>query len=439
LHKEKTVDRIAMLSVHTCPLATLGGKETGGMNVYVRELTRELSRRGLAVDVFTRSQNPAIPRISPGGPLGPRGRVIHLPAGPEKPYNKNDIYGHLPQFVQGVQAFAAAEGIHYDVLHSHYWLSALAAEELRETWGAPIVHMFHTLGKLKNQVAQSPAEMEPEQRIICEGEIMRFADRIVAATAVEREQMCAFYGADPARISVVPPGVDLTRFHRLPLAEARARIGVPADHQMILFVGRIQQIKGIDTLIRAVALLLNREPELRSHTCLAIIGGDPNAGSEQSEQANLQALRESLGVGDLVTFLGSKDQDSLANYYSAAATVVVPSHYESFGMVALEAMACGTPVIASDVGGLSVNIAEGFNGYLVPAGDEEALASKLALLLKYPSLREHLSEQAVRWAERFGWGHIADDILAVYDLALTARGRHQETSELADTEAGRWR
>jgi D-inositol-3-phosphate glycosyltransferase len=436
------VDRIAMLSVHTCPLATLGGKETGGMNVYVRELTRELSRRGLAVDVFTRSQDPTIPRVRPGGPLGPRGRVIHLPAGPEKPYNKNDVYQHLPQFVQGVLAFAQAEGIRYDVLHSHYWLSALAAEELREVWGTPIVHMFHTLGKLKNQVAQSPTEREGEQRIVCEGEIMRFADRIVAATALEREQMGTLYGADPARIAVVPPGVDLTRFHRLPAAEARARIGVPADHQMILFVGRIQPIKGIDTLIRAVALLLEREPELRQNTCLAIIGGDPEAGSGQGELANLQALREALGVGDLVTFLGSKDQDTLANYYAAAATVVVPSHYESFGMVALEAMACGTPVIASDVGGLSVNIAEGFNGYLVPAGDVEALASKLALLLKYPSLREHLGDQALHWAERFGWNHIADDLMIVYQQALAARHRDGEdtaTNPSPHREATSWR
>ncbi len=413
-----TVRRIAMLSVHTCPLATLGGKETGGMNVYVRELTRELSQRGLAVDVFTRSQDPAIPRIRANGPLGPNGRVIHLPAGPERPYNKNAVREHLPEFVAGVKAFVDREGIRYDVLHSHYWLSGLAARELRAEWGAPIVQMFHTLGELKNQVAQSAAEMEGSQRISDEAEIMRFADRLVAATALERDQMQTLYGADPAKVAIVPPGVNLTQFRRLPSAVAKASIGIPPEHRLILFVGRVQPIKGIDTLIRAMALVLAREPELRPNTCLIIIGGDPNGGSEQNEMARLTALRETLGLGDLVTFLGSKDQDTLVNYYSAAVTVVVPSHYESFGMVALEAMACGTPVIASDVGGLSVNIAPGFNGYLVPAGDAEALAAKLTLLLKYDALRGQLGWQASRWAERYGWDTIADEILAVYEEAL---------------------
>jgi len=420
-----TLRRVAMLSVHTCPLATLGGKETGGMNVYVRELTRELSQCGLAVDVFTRSQDPTLPRVREGGPLGPTGRVIHVPAGPERPYNKNAIYEHLPEFVEGVKAFAARERIHYDILHSHYWLSGLVARQLRAEWGTPIVQMFHTLALLKNQVAQSPAEMESAQRIASEGEIMRFADRIVAATGLEREQMRTLYGANPARISVVPPGVDLRRFRRLPLVEAKAHIGVPAEHRMILFVGRIQPIKGIDTLIRAMALVRQRDPEMGSNVCVVIIGGDPDAdaGQEQSEMARLKVLRESLGVGDLVTFLGSKDQDTLVDYYSAAATVVVPSHYESFGMVALEAMACGTPVVASDVGGLSINIADGFNGYLVPAGDAEALAAKLTLLLKYDSLRKQLSWQASRWAERYSWTNIAEEMMAVYEKALMAAGR----------------
>ena len=416
--------RVAMLSVHTCPLATLGGKETGGMNVYVRELTRQLSECGLAVDVFTRSQDPTLPRVVEGGPLGPTGRVIHVPTGPEHPYNKNAIYGHLPEFVAGVKAFAARERIHYDILHSHYWLSGLAARELRAAWGIPIVQMFHTLALLKNRVAQSPAELEPAQRAAAEGEIMHFADRIVASTGLEREQMCALYGADPARISVVPPGVDLQRFRHLPPAEAKAHIGVPPEARMILFVGRIQPIKGIDTLIRAMALVRQRDPEMRSNLCVAIIGGDPDAdaGQEQSEMARLKVLRESLGVGDLVTFLGSKDQDTLVDYYSAAATVVVPSHYESFGMVALEAMACGTPVVASDVGGLSINIADGFNGYLVPVGDAEALAAKLTLLLKYDSLRKQLSWQASRWAERYSWSNIAEEVMAVYEKALIAVG-----------------
>lgn len=418
MKERQPLSRIAMLSVHTCPLATLGGKETGGMNVYVRELARELGRRGLAVDVFTRSQDADVGRVSHR--LGNAVRVIHLRAGPEHPYNKNEIYDHLPEFVAGVRAFADAEGIRYDVLHSHYWLSALAAQRLREAWGAPIVHMFHTLAELKNRVAASPAELEPPLRSRCEGEIMRFAHRIVAATTLELDQMKALYGADPGKIDIVPPGVDLRLFRPVPCKAARAAIGIPLDHRMILFVGRIQPIKGIDTLIRAMALLLARHSMPRDDLFLTIIGGagDPTT---DGELARLHALRESLGVGDLVTFVGSRDQDTLVNYYNSSSVVVVPSHYESFGMVALEAMACGTPVIASDVGGLSLNVADGFNGYLVPKGDAEALAYKIGLLLEHDQLRRQLGRQACQWAQRFSWANIVNETLAVYSRALGCR------------------
>ena len=411
--------RIAMLSVHTCPLATLGGKETGGMNVYVRELAREFGNRGLAVDVFTRSQDARINRISRR--LGNAARVIHLPAGPEQPYNKNDIYHHLPQFVAGARAFAENEGIVYDVLHSHYWLSGLAAEGLRAAWGAPVVHMFHTLAELKNRVATTPAELEPELRSSCEGQIMQQADTIIAATTLERDQMRAFYGANPAKIQIVPPGVDLDLFRPLPCDEARAAVGIPLDHHMILFVGRIQPIKGIDTLIRAMAELLRKRPHLKGKLCLSIIGGagDPAA---DGELARLQALEQELGIDDIVTFLGSRAQETLVNYYNAASMVVVPSHYESFGMVALEAMACGTPVIASDVGGLSLNVADGFNGYLVPKGDVAALAYKMELMLEHDQLRAQLGTQACQWAQRFSWQAIADETLSIYARAGNGRG-----------------
>jgi D-inositol-3-phosphate glycosyltransferase len=425
---DHAIQRIAMFSVHTCPLATLGGKETGGMNVYVRELARELGRRGLAVDVFTRSQDPGIPRIS--RKLGDCVRVIHLPAGPETPYNKNLIYDHLAEFAAGVRGFAEADGIRYDVQHSHYWLSGLVARELRAGWGTPIVHMFHTLAELKNRVAQSPAEMEPPRRIACEGDIMRFADRLIAATTLERDQMRALYGADPEKVSIVPPGVDLEKFRPLPCSEARARIGLPPDHHMVLFVGRIQPIKGIDTLIRAMALVLERRPALRDQVCLTLVGGADDA-TPDSEMARLKALREELGIGDLVTFPGSRDQDTLVDYYTAASIVVVPSYYESFGMVALEAMACGTPVIASDVGGLSLNIADGFNGYLVASGDVEALAYKITLLLTQDELRRQLGRQAHTWATGFSWQIIADETLAAYDLA---RGREPQRYSLTGAE-----
>lgn len=414
------IRRVAMLSVHTCPLAMLGGKETGGMNVYVRELSAALDRRGIAVDVFTRAQEPGTPVVH--GVLGERSRVIHIPAGPERPYSKHKVYNHLPEFVEGVRARAVRENLHYDIIHSHYWLSGLAAQRLQDVWGGtPIVQMFHTLGEMKNRVAQTNGEREPDFRIRSEGKIIRFADRLIAATPVEQHDLVSLYGADPANIAVIPPGVNLNLFQPVPRPEARRRIGVPPDHKVILFVGRIQPLKGIDCLIRAMALVLKHNPEFRHQICISIIGGNPHAtsGEEQREMRRLYNLKEALNVGDLVTFLGAKNQDTLVNYYSAAQMVVMPSHYESFGMVAVEAMACRTPVIASDVGGLTYTVQDGFNGYLVPKKDVRALAEKITLLLKYNHLRDHLGEQARHWVERFRWEYIAEQMLAVYNDTLT--------------------
>ena len=408
------INRVAMMSVHTCPLATLGGKETGGMNVYVRDLTREFSCRGIEVDVYTRSQDPTVPRISE---LAENGRVIHIKAGPEQPYNKNLIHNHLHEFVANVESYRQE----YDIIYSHYWLSGLVANSLRRTWNVPMVQMFHTLAEMKNRVAQTPEERDPEQRINCEGEIMRFTDRLVAATPLEKNHMSWLYGASPEKIDVVPPGVDLERFKPLNQHEAKDYIGVPPNDRMILFVGRIQPLKGIDTLIRALAIVKQREPALTKDLCVSVIGGDPNpdAEIEQREFERLNALQAELGIGDLVTFLGAKDQDTLAYYYSAAEMVVMPSRYESFGMVAIEAMACGTPVIASDVGGLSFSIEDGLNGYLVPGRNPQALADKIILLLKYPALHDQLSEQAQKWVRRYSWVNIADEIEEVFERTLS--------------------
>ena len=246
---------------------------------------------------------------------------------------------------------------------------------------------------------------------------MRFADVIVAATTLEREQMQAYYGADPAKVQVIPPGVDLDLFRPLPCDDARAAVGIPEDHHMVLFVGRIQAIKGIDTLIRAMAALVQKRPHLKGKLALTVIGGAGDPATD-GELARLQTLEQELGIDDVVTFIGSRDQDTLVNYYNAASMVVVPSHYESFGMVALEAMACGTPVIASDVGGLSLNVADGFNGYLVPKGDVDELAYKMELMLEHDQLRAQLGTQACQWAQRFSWQTIADETLAVYARAM---------------------
>jgi D-inositol-3-phosphate glycosyltransferase len=385
------------------------------MNVYVRDLSRELGRRGVAVDCFTRSQDPDIPRIS--GKLGPNCRVIHVPAGPESPYDKNRVVDHLPEFVRGVLAFARREGVTYDVIHSHYWLSGLAAQDLRCAWEVPIFQMFHTLGHMKNSVASGPREWESERRIEGEAEVMALADHLVAATPLERAQMVWLYGADAKKISVIPPGVDLELFRPIPSEEARRTLGLPVDRRIVLFVGRVEPLKGIDTLLRAMALVVPDIPCWQEELSLIIIGGAPGAGVEQvnAELARLEQLRAELGIQELVTFQGAEDQDTLVHYYSAADLVVMPSHYESFGMVALEAMACGTPVVASKVGGLAFNVQDGETGFLVPDRDPEALAGKIHLLLCQDDLRHRLGSQAHAWAARHGWPVVADQIMDLYE------------------------
>lgn len=406
------IRRVAILSVHTCPLATLGGKETGGMNVYVRDLAREFSRRGIAVDVFTRSQSSHLPHVM--HKLGARGRVVHVPAGPEMPYDKNKVFDHLPEFTDGVLRFARDEDVRYDIIHSHYWLSGWVARELRAAWNVPIVHMFHTLGLMKNRVASSPSEMETCRRIDLETEIVDFADRLIAATPAEQAQLEWLYGADPDRISVVPPGVDTNHFFPIPREAARDHIGAKHDDWHILFVGRIEPLKGIDTLIRAIALLAHECPTWVQQMSVAIVGGDPDT-DENAEMQRLKAMREQLGLSDLVTFLGARDQDQLRYNYNAADFVVMPSRYESFGMVALEAMACGRPVIASEVGGLAYLVRDGETGFHVREGDPVHLATTIARMLQDGATRRRLGRQAVLWAQNFAWPRVAGQLLGVFE------------------------
>lgn len=407
------VRRIAMLSVHTCPLALMGGKKTGGMNVYVRELSRNLGCYGVEVDVFTRSQDDCQPMVVHD--LGPGGRVIHIPAGPEKPIPVAEVGNYLDEFSEGVVSFAAAEGITYDLIHSHYWLSGLVAGELRAAWGdLPIVHMFHTLGHMKNQIAQDDSERAPQSRLDGEAQVIQIADRIIAATSAEVSQLTGLYAAPRDKIAVIPPGVDLGRFHPMDKKQAKRRVGIPCGDTNILFAGRIEPLKGIDTLLLAMSILQERHPEAVKDTCVAIIGGDPWADDLDAEMARLQRLRADLGIHNLVTFLGAKDQDILPYYFAAAEMVVMPSHYESFGMVALEAMAAGTPVIASEVGGLAHLVRNGVNGFHVPSRDPEALAAAILDLLEDRELRQRLGRQAREIAQQYDWEHIAARMLSVY-------------------------
>lgn len=406
--------RIAMISYHTCPLAMLGGKKTGGMNVYVRDLSRALAKMGIAVDVFTRSQDDCAPRVVHD--LGPGARVMHIPAGPERPISVQETERYLDEFVANILAFAAREGLHYDLIHSHYWLSGLIAEALATAWsGAPIVHMFHTLGHMKNQIARDLSERAPQNRLDGEAHVVQVADRLIAATPAEVEQLVRLYDAPREKIVIAPPGVDLAHFHPIAQGKAKQMIGIPPQRKNILFAGRIEPLKGIDTLLEAIALLKARHITDLTDTCVTIIGGNPWADTLDEEMERLQRMSLELGLDDLVAFAGARDQHVLPYYYAAAEMVVMPSHYESFGMVALEAMAMGTPVIASEVGGLAYVVRDGYNGFLVPRRDAHALAQRIADLLNDQALRQQLSHQATHYARDYDWSIIAERIAAIYE------------------------
>lgn len=417
------IRRITLLSVHTCPLAKPGGYKAGGMNIYVRELAKEFARRGLQVDVFTRCQESCHSHLDqpfdPSDPALPA-RLIHLPAGPERALEPDAIYPYLPNFVSGIRSFVAREHIHYDVIYSHYWLSGAAASTLQSEWNVPVVQMFHTLGLMKNRISgMGPlAASHVSRRDRVEAEIMSLADRLIAATPAECAQMLWLYRAPRASIDVVPPGVDTTRFFPGDPVEARTKIGLHPDQRLLLFVGRIERLKAIDTILTALAILMRDAPELRDMARLFIIGGDTG---DDSKIAELKAQCAALGLGDVVAFLGAKAQEALPDYYRAAEALVMPSDYESFGMAALEAMASGVPVIAAQVGGLAFLIRDGETGYHVPTRDPEALAGAMRRALTDPAERNRLVMNAASTARKYAWPRIADQLLDIFEAARSAR------------------
>jgi D-inositol-3-phosphate glycosyltransferase len=384
--------------------------------VYVRELTRQLGRMGIHVDVFTRSQDDHVPHVL--HELGYGNRVVHVPAGPEHPVPKQELANYIPQFVEGVKRFACEKGIKYDLIHSHYWMSGIAADSLSKLWGGvPIVHMFHTLGEMKNRIARTEAEREGAYRIDGERQVLRRADRVIVATIAELTQLRFLYKANQSKLVVIPPGVDVSHFYPIPSDEAKMYVGLKPDDRMILFVGRIEPLKGVDTLIQAMSCVQMKQDK---PVHLAIIGGDPAASPQEmsAEMARLQKLCDDLAVGQTVVFLGKRDQDRLPYYYSAAELLVMPSHYESFGMVALEAMACGTPVIASEVGGLAYLVRDGETGFTIPDQEPEALCEKISWLLSDRDLHATMSERAVEYAQDYAWEKVASQIVEVYQSLL---------------------
>ena len=408
--------RVAVLSVHTSPLEQPGTGDAGGLNVYVVETSKRLARAGLEVEVFTRATSSDLPLVAE---LAPGVTVRHLIAGPFEGLGKDDLPSQLCALTSGVlRAEAQHEPGWYDVVHSHYWLSGQVGWLASERWGVPLVHTAHTLAKVKNLALAAGDAPEPLRRVVGEQQVVQAADRLVTNTTDEAQELIGLYDADPARVVTVAPGVDLEHFRPgeagNPAGEtARTRLGVPADAVLLLYVGRIQPLKAPDVLLSAAARLLERSPELRDRLVVAVVGGP--SGSGLSEPAALQRLAGELGLP--VRFDPPCDPQRLRDWYLAADLVAVPSHNESFGLVALEAQACGTPVVATDVGGLRTTVQDGVSGLLVPGHDPSAWASALTRGL---SLRPELSVGAVAHAAAFSWAATADGLLATYRDALSS-------------------
>jgi D-inositol-3-phosphate glycosyltransferase len=409
---------VAIISYHTCPLATLGGKDTGGMNVYVRDLTKYLGLYGVHVDVFTRSQDEHVPHVLHN--LGCGNRVVHIPAGPENPRPKSELRDYISEFTDNIIKFADNKQIKYDLIFSHYWLSGLAALKLKEKWRIPVVHMYHTLALLKNQNAHFRKDVDGAYRIEGEKQVLSEIDRLIVATPDEKEKLIALYSANADMMEIIPPGVDLTRFYPIPIEEAKEFIGIPKEERMILFVGRIEPLKGVDTLIKAIAQLQQADVLSKCPHYLYVIGGDPDADVNEmnTEMQRLQKLRIDLGVKDLVIFLGKKDQDVLQYYYSSAEMLVMPSNYESFGMVALESMACGTPVIATQVGGLQHLVQDKETGFIIPNDNPDALEEKITQLLCKEGMKQELGENSILYAKSFSWDVITKKVIETFDETI---------------------
>ena len=402
-----------MISLHTSPLDQPGTGDAGGMNVYVLELARRLAERQVEVDVFTRATTSALPPVMD---VSDGIRVHHVSAGPYEGLTKHELPAQLCAFAREVlRAEAYNSPGYYDVVHSHYWLSGQVAALARDRWGVPLVHTMHTMAKVKNAAMAAGDTPEPMARLIGEEQVVAAADMLVANTVDEAKQLIDLYDADPGRVEVVHPGVDLTTFRDVGMSGARERLGLPPDGPLITFVGRIQPLKAPDVMLRAVAVLLERRPALRSSLTVAVVGGPSGSGLEHPD--SLVRLAEELGIDRLVRFVPPVRQGELVDWYAASTLVCVPSYNESFGLVAIEAQATGTPVVAAAVGGLTTAVSEGRSGLLVGDHDPASYAVAFERILFEPGLRAILAAGAEAHAQQFGWDRTADMMLKVYAAA----------------------
>ena len=405
-----------MMSLHTSPLDQPGTGDAGGMNVYVVELAKRLAGLGIEVEVFTRATSSALP---PRVELVPGVTVRNVAAGPFEGLGKNELPAQLCTFARSVlRAEAAHDPGHYSVVHSHYWLSGQVGLLARDRWAVPLVHTMHTMAKVKNSALADDDVAEPPARLLGEEQVVEAADGLIASTDEEAKQLIELYAADPAKVAVVPPGVDLDVFQPGDQPAARRELGLAPDAIVLTFVGRIQPLKAPDILIRAAAAIADRHPELRDRLVVAVVGGPSGTGLDHPDA--YAELARGLGVADLCRFVDPVPRDVLAGWYRASTAVCVPSYSESFGLVALEAQACGTPVVAAAVGGLVTAVADDRTGLLVAGHDPRLYAEALGRIALEPGLRERFGAAAVEHARGFGWEVTARRTLRVYEEAIDA-------------------
>jgi D-inositol-3-phosphate glycosyltransferase len=405
------VNRIALLTDHADPLAPMGSVEVGGENVYVYELARGLARLGWAVDVFTRHASEKTSKLAK---IAPNARLIRLKAGPASYVPRDKIFPFMSEYVESFLKFQKENKLDYLLTHGNYYFSGWAGLQISKTLGIPHVNTFHTLGIVRHK-AIGQNDTSPDDRIALETEIMQNARRVIATSQPMKEEMINLYGTISKQIIVIPGGVNLNRFTPTPELLARRVLHLSPNRLIILYVGRIERRKGIDTLLCALDELARRMPDKRKILRLYIAGGlPPNKWgnvTEEKERAELQRLDSIIKekkLDDMVRWLGAVNREYLQYHYASAEITVVPSYYEPFGLVPLESMACGTPVIASKVGGMQYTVKDGKTGYLVPPQDPLALASKIEYLLKHPSVKKHMRENAIERAKLFSWDMVAE-------------------------------
>ena len=407
--------RIATISVHTSPLEQPGTGDAGGLNVYVVEVAKRLAARGVEVDIFTRAVSRDLPPVAE---LAPGVLVRHLAAGPFEDLDKADLPGQLCHFTfELLRAEAACAPGRYDLVHGHYWLSGQVGAVAKERWGVPFVQSMHTLGRVKNAALAAADAAEPAIRLRGEAEVVAAADRLVANTDDEAQQLIGLYDADPGRVVTINPGVDLAVFRPGSQQLARQRLGLPRDGVVLVFAGRVQPLKAPDIVLHAAAQMIRDDPSLASRLTVAFVGGP--SGTGRADPDALTGLAAALGIAGAVRLEPPCPQPELAQWYQAATVVMVPSYSESFGLVAVEAQACGTPVVAASVGGLRTAVRDGFSGVLVNSRDPGSYARAVRDLLAEPAALARLARGAREHASRFGWSETVDALLRMYGAVMS--------------------